>query len=909
MGWLTDKSKAVGLLTLIELGRAMRKEDKGIKLAPRTLTNHLGEADKGDGRWWLAGKGKALRPLLAKVLHISLDELERELSASRAKPEDANRIELEPFPEVKLNLESDETFVPGFPPELMRDGGSHIDRAWWTISDGSEKWVARWLEARFAWRTVVLHRWEPKELPRVGRIFVALASAEGMPPDWVKDVPAELRICVACRDAVPRAVGPTGDSRREPPSTKPSAEQPAFTELRFRPSTEWLDELLEWVTPRIASGGGFSKEAARRVLREHSDSVSSPADALALLSLIEEIGAEVFRKDSRRLLRDWLKRAEERFTADDEPLIRRRGDEFLLCLEIERLRAVRPRELSLDSWSSLVPPSFAPPLDRRRTAGLIRTGKPNDALALLEADASDWVAALEQAGVLRHTRDALFELHPPWLSRAVDDLAYEALWKDDALDTLMLNASTSARAIRQLVEELRNKNDARIKRWLSKDANAAELDASWLAAFDGIFRAVGIALTIPGLDVSDELVRRVWDVHERSSQRHPLDGTWPATPWVSVGGSSGLQSEGAHFLAAAAISLRLGREPSALGPTQEWLGSEQWSAQRQTAEQVFKAIHDAFAGEVGGDLSLAPYRLGEQLLAQLGDSPVWELNVLQHPAMLAQFASTGRPASSLNSMRFNWPAMRDACSRTGVSLARALERAWSACHVWAITDLLQKQPQLAEEIALLFSTVSGDHLRAAATSFSSQLPKSSGLGRNIDIPWMNRPEVWRHLQPSVWEFWLNSGGGVTEAMLEVMPEPVALRLLSWNWSWFARGTQEGPAPEVARVLWRRLPRQVAKRIVDVANAGELWGRVEVLAHVAPEPECEVVIEKLTSAKDDRLRLWLMEVVRRRYRGWRKAATLLAASSRGAAGEAVGMAPRPPAKSSTGRRARSKGKGR
>lgn len=861
------------------LAKAVARSQRGRRqLVVGSLRNRVREADQGNGEWWLKDARRAVRSALAEELEMSLASLETRLKAQPVS-KDSHQIELEPFPGLSFDPRGPEPFMPGFPPELTQEEGRRIERAWWVVEDGTEKWVAPWLGARHDWEHLEFPTWTPEKLPRRGRALVVLASTEGMTIESIKDVPAALQLCVASPKRAPgwpqkeedRRKGAEGPRKEpfvmprrpvlNPAEGKRDQDQSPWRELRFPATSEWLDGLVDWVSSRIKQPN-FSADAARRLLREeYGASAAEPSEVLAFLALITTVGVEAFRRrDRREVLRDWIKNAEARRSGD---LIGGDGDELLLDLELERLRAVQATELTAAEWSQLVPRSFAPSLDRKKLRSLLKSQKSEDVLARIEPDGHEWVSALQRAGVLRATRDGRHQLHPPWLARAVTEMAFDALWATDKLDTLMLNASTSAMAIRELVDELRDGDERRIKRWLAKDST----QPGWLAVCDGIFRAVGLALTIPRVKVSESVVRRVWEIFERSSEPY-RDEKWPATPWISVGGATGLQSEGAHYLAAAALSLRLKRGGSAFFPTAEWLGKETWGGAKEISHRVFEAISQAMSASApGSDEALAPYRLGDLLWDELQDGDghgVWALDELQRPTKIAKLAIKG-------GTHFDWPAIEDACARHGVSVEAALAHAWSRCHSWAHSDF-DKQPFSEQALTRLFSAVTGDHLRAA-----DKWARGDGEERSdvyFEIPWMKRPEVWPHLQPSVWEYWFESRHDASPEMVERMPEQFALRLLDWNWSWSGFSHAE-KIDELARALWRKIPQHVADHVVAAVGGREPWGKVRLLAYNAPDDLCAEIIGKLPDARSDDLRFWLIDLVSKRRPGWQRAAELLA----------------------------------
>ena len=78
---------------------------------------------------------------------------------------------------------------------------------------------------------------------------------------------------------------------------------------------------------------------------------------------------------------------------------------------------------------------------------------------------------------------------------------HQVLKDDEGLGTLLLDGSTSERAMRLLVDELRNGDTRRVEQWLGRSATTAE----WLAGCEGIIRAIGLVLTIPNSNVPPAL--------------------------------------------------------------------------------------------------------------------------------------------------------------------------------------------------------------------------------------------------------------------------------------------------------------------------------------------------------------------------------------------------------------------
>ncbi len=890
MNWLSARIQPKTIRDFAGTLLKHRDWPRSLKLAQDSLRNRLHDADgckKTD--WWLKGKGTAALQPLAKALGVTVDELKRLLQQSAAQPEAGARIELDSFDGVFIDLEKGDTFPPGFPPELTVNNGSHLDCAWWTTTDlVAVGWVGSWLESRFGWHVRRMEKWDAASLPTSGKVFVELARIDEMPDDWSSTVPVETHVCIACRFPPQKPVSTENSPQAKSEQKQTTVPARRVTTLTTPPPREWIDALISWLAPRVPPGGRFKERTAARLTHAEYDGMTSaePREVLSFLELVDNHEEAVFGGDRSRLIREWVSNAEARTIPENAQTIAKSGDELLLALNTARLKEVLGPQLTIEQWSDLLPSDYLPERIRREIDHRAQAGGAGNAAKLrklLDPKNVDWVESLRRCDVLRASDLGLASIQPPLLARFVDELSFERLWASpDGFGTLMLNSATSAQAIRRLIDELLAGQCARAETWLFRGEHTVES----LAACDGIFRAIGLALTVPAAQIPLGLIRQSWKTFaffsdEAFSQTHRV-------PFVTVGVSSddrGLNSEGAHLLATSAISLHLLRAGdaialSALTPTGELFGeqpmsSQFWDPTRRSFSLITKAFQTAPAGSIE---RLAPYRLADALFQQFGHTPVYELTDLQQPAAIALYVANQASEKSLGRVgAIELDAVVDACARHSVLIDDALSKAW---FVWARQGFNYVFPQLSPETAkVLFSGFTCEHLDNA-----NQFRERTKANGRISLVGLDRhPEVWPFLRPEIWDYWVGTGF-ISAQMLPYFPESAVRQALRTAPYWLSGGGYLSPF-----ALWATFPGVVADFIHGVVTDSEQPVYWPVLAYAAPPERVPDLVERLNGHNHQLVHEWLVMVVQKRLPGWREAAHQLMVSAKWAHRDSTDLA--------------------
>ncbi len=879
MTWLKEKLQSKTMRDFaVEL---LKRKDwpKSVELKPDSLRNQLRNADTRVGTgWWLEGKGKPVLEPLKNALGLSREEIVRQLSQPAALQEKGARIELDTFEGVFIDLENDEDFVPGFPSEMSVNGGRHLDCAWWKTSDSvAVGWLGRWLEHRFDWRFERMERWVVGSLPSKGRVFVELATVDGLPPDWASTVPVETHVCIACRFPPPEKNSETTSRQNHESQQRPEARP--VTTLTTPPPRDWIDKLITWLAPRVPPKGRFKERIATRLTHaEYDGTVAADVrEVLSFLELVDNHEERHFGEDRSRLIREWVSNAEARAVPESEHVVAKSGDEVLLALNSARLKEVLPANLTCEEWRKLLPEDFLPARIRKEIDHRVQIGGANNASKLrklLDPKQVDWVDGLLRCEVLLQSDDGLVSIHPPLLARLVDALSFEHLWEStDGLGTLMLNSTTAGKAISRVIDELRAGDFSRTEAWLV--GKEQDHSPERLAACDGIFRAIGLVLTEPKTRVPLPLIRQAWATYTSFSKEvYPFR---PRIPLVTVGGSAdqrGLNAEGAHCLAASAISLHLLREgdamtPSALTPSPELLGkpsdqpwsSNYWEPARRIFSLMAKAFRDAPSGS---NEQLAPYRLAEALLQQFGPTNVYELNDLQQPAAIALYAKNASNENALGRAgAIGLAAVSDACTRHGVTVEHALSEAWKS---WVRRGFNYGFPRLdAETARTVFSALTAEHLAAGNRGLKEDLspPDPERLLSLRELG--EHPEVWPFLRAEIWDYWVDTGF-ISSAMLTYFPETAVQRVLRKPEYWLRSGGSISTS-----ALWTTFPRVVIEFIHGVVTGREQKSYWLPLASAAPPTSIRELVKLLSGHDDAFVHEWMIAVVEQRQPGWRDAA--------------------------------------
>jgi hypothetical protein len=563
MSWLEEWGREAGHKSLRALAHAMKesqhwppKDERGVE----TIANKLRDTDKRKDLAWWQGAGKPLVAALADAL--GQDEstvVERLETEARGTPTDAMGLwPFKLFPALRpLDLDHEPLF-PGLPAELVQSGGPREARTWWHAPAGAGKTlVGRWLERRYGWIFVKAERWTEVDLPARGRVFVELGSAQGLTRASLASHPEELRLCVACPHARPEG------------TKEAKAEDRAVNFVATPPPREWVLPLVDWVSVRVRPGGGFDAGRARELLYEEGlrGLFATPGDLLGFLGALDHLGfdwLDAHEPNSNnwlRLVQQWLtanlERPDRRCPAEAKELLRgKRGTEVLVKLVRERLRRGESHSQSYEGWTALVPQSTAPGVDRAAILRVLDEAgaeAPDRIRALLAPDGGSLIRALCAAGALVEAPGGLMQVQPTWLANVVEMVAEDELFADAplGLGSLLLSASTSEQALRRLIDEVRRGELRGVEACLTAEGQPLP---EHMAALDGAFRAVGLALAL-GQSLPLELVRRVWTA--AMSRTVARSTNWCPRPLLGVtmaGPLCGTTAESAWLVAAFAIT-------------------------------------------------------------------------------------------------------------------------------------------------------------------------------------------------------------------------------------------------------------------------------------------------------------------------------------------------------------------
>lgn len=570
--------------------------------------------------------------------------------------------------------------------------------------------------------------------------------------------------------------------------------------------------------------------------------------------------------------------------------LRKRGDQILVQIELERLRRGLEPALLEQDWAALIPRESAPPLDRDRLLALADS-KADDALeqirVMLAPDPTSIIQGLRMAGILEETGADRLLLRPAWVANTINHIAIDMLHRSgpEGLGTLLLFPGTSEDALAAFINEVRAGN---IDRVATCAAMTDPRTPEQMAALDGAFRAIGFALQA-GADVPQTLIRMVWDRQMQYVSRRFTN--WPPLPVLAIAPQHpwrGATSPSAWFLAAFEISHALSDAsvtipPSALNP---WSRLPEAPDERACCMEalnniamVFGQIQDAASHDLR---QLVVYRLGGDLFDRHG---VLRRNTtlldLQAPDLLVELARgtkleiSDSERDKLAQLRCGLRALEDACGRRQVSLDSVLTWCWSRwsaatgpCPPLSWLD----RPDggaLLEDTKRLWSA-------APASALSSALYEALAT----------RMEIWAWLPHAFWVRWLEIWGAdpgrwsKNAEPFSRLPESLALQALR-------NGQIDALCHDVRAVLWGRMPDALIALIDELSTIapthfpvilGSL-GTVCDLAWSAPERHGPALIERArrwlsspasypgTSAW---VHQWLMHLIQQRLPGWRDA---------------------------------------
>jgi hypothetical protein len=924
MGWLADLAKQCNLKSIPELAGAMLKDaawpNNGKVPAHGALANSLRDLDarKKPPVYWLKGRGRDFLPALANVLEME----EREIEELIEHPPDAESsavpmlFEFRMFPSLRRVDVAEEGPFPGVPAAIVRKGGPAAGRTWWVAPRGAGKTlVGRWLECK-GWTHQVSRTWADAmvELPDDGPVFLELESAAGAIPESLRDH-SGLRICVAAptlperSDPDPHVAADEDDDNDEPelaymaPPRQRSASEGVPDRMRAGGWVvvetprfeEWLPELLRWVTPRVAPGGGFDDVVAVRELidRLEPDLFRTPGDVIEFLGVVDHVGpGENRRRDHVRWISAWMRsvvaRSDASRVAGCAGLLRDRGAALLVDLARERLLRGLGDQPTLEEWADLIPEQYRrPPVEAFQA--LAEANPPDIAHQLKELsrpDGAAMVSALRAIGALGDTGRG-FTLAPTWVAGLVEQEAFGALYRSGAegIGALLLQEGTSEAALEALLDDAMKADWTRIRQCAAADAGSPD----GCAAIDGAFRAAGLALA-QGRKVPLAVRRAVW-----SAQRPLLVQryrNWPPVPLLGVREGDhwhGLTSIGAWFLAALALTRELVQDPKLEVPASlnPWVLPQDAStdtAQLDALDRVSSTFRDEEDDEDPA-LRAAVYRLGEDLLRHRGlllrhHQP---LDLLVPAAIVGltmgdELEVDDGVLRELLELRCGLGPIRAAADLRGVSMEQVLTWCWERWsadpnkHPPVTWSHRGRKPDRRDEVTPLWAAL------PQALVTDGVLDSLAGVRA-----------AWTAVSAAVWARWLEAWEPRKhrhdrEHMFEVIPEDLALAAVR-------SGKVDPWCHEIRRILWARMPERLVG-VVDELIVQESPLHPQVPGHAgvvgdlvasAPEPHQSVLVERAAAwlaAPDaypgagEWVVRWLVHVVTDRTGAWRRAFELV-----------------------------------
>lgn len=898
--WLEKLAKQKGFKSLRALALHVHPGGK-YKPGPAGLANKIRDANKRkDLGWWTDKKRERVLHALADALELDTDELvarmQEQSSASPASGVAQWRFEM--FPALRaLDLRLEPAF-PGVPSELLQSGGPKQPKVWWVAPAGAGKTlVGRILELRHGWVYLQASSWKEVPTPLEGKVFIELESTADLSVEILEKLPADVKVCIASPLPPPGKREPPGQPGEAPPPAKPPKD---FQILVTPHLNQWAMELITWVEARIRPGGGFNGAEVRKILERYG-LFQTPGELLGFLGMVEEVGTEPLLRGSRtrgpsRWIQEWLKaaleRRDRRRPADVADLLRKRGAEVLISMEIERRRrdiggwaGALPRA----TWINLVPRQIAPEIDRERLLSVLDGGGEAALRQALAPDGASIVSGLEAIGALVHVANGTLMLGPGWVWGAARNSAEMHLANDipDGLGTLLLNPASALYACVQLLRDAEEGKFERIHGCLKEPPTSPEQ----MVAVDAAFRMLGIAI-VDGSPVPLETARLAWD-RQMAHVAHRYSN-WPPIPIVAVATPSprsrDLTNIGTWFFAAFHLARLLVDRgvklaPSALNPWSGDLDPGERSACGAALSAAASALgdHDQQGQRVEHPLVPALQRLGGEVLDRCGvlDQALSEAQGPDALALLAQ-GTLKLPAGHhfldlLLRLPWGLAAVEGACQRRGVPLDSVLKWSWARWQKpniwqWPPWQWLQSTPEDQQDAKRLWAA-------APVSELPAQLIEEIGV----------KSEAWPCLTEAFWSRWLEIWSSKrnrlvdSENAFQAIPEPLALRALR-------DGSIDPWCHEVRSILWRRMPDALLALIDELAGAPPkpypkppLSQPIIDLVYAAPSTQAQVLVDRARAwttdparypGVGDWLQRWLMQSIEQRGPGWRDAFDIL-----------------------------------
>ena len=814
------------------------------------------------------------------------------------------------FPALRAIDLSSERLFPGIPDEIVSEGGPRAMRTWWVAPPGAGKTlVGRWLKVRHGWTVLTAARWSEVEIPEQGRVFVELASVEGITIEALNRISKNIRICVAA-PREPLLVAPlAGPVGNKPPIAASTSVVPlpppppwvwmaGFHVLKPSPATTWIDALIGWVTARVKPGGGFDVERVRKLFQTEpfASLFETPGELLEFLGMVDDVGVdeiESVQPQPQRWIRAWLRavmdRSDRPHVAGTTDLLRKRGDEILVHIELERLRRGLESALLEQDWAALIPPESAPPLDRDRLLALADSNA-HDALeqirVMLAPDPVSIMQGLRTAGVFEETGGDRLALRPTWVANTVSHIAIDRLLHGgpEGLGTLLLFPGTSEMALEGLINEVRAGDTDRVAACATlRNPHSPEQ----MAALNGAFRATGLAL-LTGADVPQALIIALWERQMSYVAQRFMN--WPPEPVLAIASSErwhGVGSIGAWFLAAVEISRTLSDSGIAMPCT----ALNPWSRLPETAEEhacCMEALNNIGLVFGRGDpRRLAVYRLGGDLLDRHGvlrrNSTLLDL---QAPDLLVELASgkqfelSDAERDALLMLPFGLQALEDTCRRRPVLLDGVLTWCWSQ---WS-TETWRFPP------SQWLSRANGGASLEDAKHLWSVAPASL-LSRELYDAIADHSEIWAWLSEPFWTRWIELWSA-DPARWSKNAEPFSWLPVGLVLQALRNGRVDGLCHDVRAALWKRMPDELISLIDEHATIAPTQlprpsnssGTAGDLVWSAPEQYTAALLERarrwISSPEsypgiDTWIQQWLMHLIQQRSPGWRGAYETLA----------------------------------